>query len=624
MLKPATNSCVKASPAAMSNDVTGRYCGHNPASEERYAIVRRWIDECSTHLKCNETVSGSERIDACRTPLPTRCIKISEDGRMVYLQEMEGKRGPYITLTHRWNQETERCKMTVNNYGERLGGLRVEELPRLFQDVFLIATKLNVRYIWIDSLCIVQSGDNGEDWRREAPKMVQYYQFSFLTIAGTLPNLENGLLSPDSANDQPWASKLVRLPYRNEENAQAGFFYIYRRKVRLTDDYFGSIRSNTLFRRGWVLQEWLLSKKLLLYTPRGLIYECHSDVPRTDGQERIEPGGREPGVRSSLQLKASFHWTNASILDFWYRALEVYSGCHLTKPDHDRILAVAGVAKEVGQILINPRRDVAMDEDVNNEMYLSGLWLYDIHYGLLWQEHPSSEPWTVRVHEAPSWSWASLMGEVRWPERMQGVEGAFRVTGICLRRRERHERPEYMVVGKKVFKRLDDDSHDDRLGEMATGLPRVLFDPTNMHSCMHIRGKLQTVHVRGYLETEEKLYMAAFSTAQSAGLTSRRWRAICSPRRPETIAGWGSLEQLRLEHGTCADFGVAVHALHVSTRHLRSGGVIKRVNPVLDVLFLEETERAGGVYRRLGVGRIADGDLIKEFRRSEDQSIQLV
>jgi Heterokaryon incompatibility protein (HET) len=620
MLKPATNNCVKASPAAMNDDVTGRYCGHNPASEERYAIVRKWIDECSTHQKCNETVSGSASIDAYRTSLPTRCVEISKDGRMVYLRETEGTRGPYITLTHRWNQETERCKMTRNNYRELLEGLEVEELPRLFQDVFLIATKLGVRYVWIDSLCILQSGDNGADWRREAPKMVQYYQFSLLTIAGTLPNMENGLLAPNSANDHPWASKLVRLPYRNKANAQAGFFYVYRRKARLTDDYWGSVRNNTLFRRGWVLQEWLLSKRLLLYTPLGLIYECHSDIPRTDGQERIEPEGRKPDVRSSLQLKASFHWTNASILDFWYHAVEAYSGCHLTKPDHDRILALAGVAKEVGQILINPRRDAAMDEEVNNEMYLSGLWLYDIHHGLLWQEDPSSEPWTVRVHEAPSWSWASLMAKVRWPERMQGVEGMFRVTGICLRRRERHERPEYMVVGKKVFKRLDDDSP----GETAMGLPRVLFDPTNMYSCMHIRGKLQTVHVRGYLETEENLYTAALSTAYDTGLTSRRWRAICSPRRPETIAGWGSLEQLRQEHGTCADFGVAVHALHVSTRHLRSGGVFKRADPVLDVLFLEEVERADGVYRRLGVGRIADGHLIEEFCRSEDRAIQLL
>ena len=212
------------------------------------------------------------------------------------------------------------------------------------------------------------------------------------------------------------------------------------------------------------------------------------------------------------------------------------------------------------------------------------------------------------------------MTEVRWPKRMQGVKEAFRVTGICLQSRERHERPEYMVVGKKVFKRLDDNSP----GESATGQPKVLFDPTSMHSCMHIRGKLQTVHVRGYLETEENLYTAAFSTAYDTGLTSRRWRAICSPHRPETIAGWGSLEQLRQEHRTCTDFGVAVHALHVSTRHLQSGAVVKTVDPVLDVLFLEKVEHADGSYKRLGVGRIAERHLIEEFRKSEDRAIQLL
>jgi hypothetical protein len=141
---------------------------------------------------------------------------------------------------------------------------------------------------------------------------------------------------------------------------------------------------------------------------------------------------------------------------------------------------------------------------------------------------------------------------------------------------------------------------------------------------MHIRGKLHTVHVRGYLDTEENLYTAAFSTAYGTSPTCCQWRAICSPIRPEVIAGWGSLEQLRKEDTSCADFGVAVHALHVSTRYLRSGLLIKRADPVLDVLFLEEIDGGNHVYRRLGVGRIADVHLIGEFHKAEDQDTQLI
>jgi hypothetical protein len=616
MLKLRLTPTFAESPAARNNDVTGRYLGHNPVSKEHYSTVRNWIRECSAHQKCNQTVSKSASIDAYQSPLPARCIRISRDGRRIFLRNTEGMQGAYITLTHRWNQETEDCKTTSDNYQERLEGRGFGILPRLFQDVFIIAQELDVQYVWIDSICILQCGDDGADWRREAPKMAQYYQFSLLTIAGTMSNMEKGLLNTYLDDPTPWASKLVRLPYRDQTNAQAGFFYVYRRKVRLVDDYWTSIRSSSLFRRGWIFQEWLLSKRLLWYTPVGLFFECHADVPRTDCQERIEVETVKPDVRSYLQLKASFNSTNASILDFWYHALEVYSACHLTKPDQDRILAVAGLAKEVGQMLINPKQEVATEVEAQKEMYLSGLWLSDVHYGLLWEED-HSQPWTTRVNDAPSWSWASLMAKLKWPERNQAIQDEFHVTGVCLRRRDRHREPEY-TVGKRV--RLDDTSPDNIVG----GLQRVPFDPTNMFSCLHITGKLYTVHVRGYLETEENLYTAAFSTAYGTSPTSCQWRGICSPSRPEIIAGWGSLEQLRSEDTGCADFGVAVRALHVSTRYLRSGLLIKQADSVLDVLFLEEIDGGNHVYRRLGVGRIADGHLIREFHESKDQDIQLI
>jgi hypothetical protein len=565
-------------------------------------------------------VSGSTSIDAYQSPLPTRCIEISRGAKRIYLRETECTRGAYITLTHRWNQETEDCKTTADNYRERLEGRGFRKLPRLFQDVFIIAEKLDVQYVWIDSICILQYGDDGADWRKEAPKMAQYYQFSLLTIAGTMSTMENGLLDPYLDDPRPWASRLVRLPYRDRTNTQAGFFYVYRRKVRLVDDYWALVRSSTLFRRGWIFQEWLLSKRLLWYTPTGLFFECRTGSPRTACQERIEFEAAKPDVRSYLQLKASFDYTNVSILQFWYQALEVYSACFLTKPDQDRLLAVAGLAEEVRQILVNFKQEVATEAEIQNEMYLSGLWLNDIHHGLLWEEHYSSQPWTTRVNDAPSWSWASLMTQVKWPEKNQGTQEAFRVTGLCLRRQNRHERPEYVVRGERVLQPFD----DTRPETIAGGFQMVQFDPTNMFSCMHIRGKLHTVHVRAYLETEENLYTAAFSTAYGTSPTSCQWRAICSPSRPEIIAGWGSLEQLRPENTSCADFGVAVHALHVSTRYLRSGLLIKRADPVLDVLFLEDIDGGSRVYRRLGVGRIADGHLIEEFYKSKDQAVQLI
>ena len=95
-------------------------------------------------------------------------------------------------------------------------GHEFEDLPQLFQDAFIIVEKLDVRYLWIDSICIIQQGDDIRDWRREAPKMAKYYQYSVSTLAGTADNLTGGLLQPYNKDAIPWASKLVRLPYRDK------------------------------------------------------------------------------------------------------------------------------------------------------------------------------------------------------------------------------------------------------------------------------------------------------------------------------------------------------------------------------------------------------------------------
>lgn len=92
------------------------------------------------------------------------------------------------------------------------------------------------------------------------------------------------------------------------------------------------------------------------------------------------------------------------------------------------------------------------------------------------------------------------------------------------------------------------------------------------------------------------------------------------------IAGWGSAERLRNgnEATICADAGIAVHALHVSTRFARSGMLIKDHDPVLDVLLLEETGFESHTFRRLGVGRVFDMSLIREFETTSERDIQLV
>ncbi|CZR60139.1 uncharacterized protein PAC_10035 [Phialocephala subalpina] len=100
------------SPAALNEDIIGRYLGGDPSSELYYDTAKNWIQACLTHSKCNKTVSGSTRIDPRSSPLPTRVIELTREGgrQRLHLRETEGLHDAYITLTHRWNNGTELCK----------------------------------------------------------------------------------------------------------------------------------------------------------------------------------------------------------------------------------------------------------------------------------------------------------------------------------------------------------------------------------------------------------------------------------------------------------------------------------------------------------------------------------
>lgn len=57
------------------------------------------------------------------------------------------------------------------------------ELPKTFQEAIALTRKLGVRYLWIDSLCIIQDDHHG--WEVESAKMATIYSLSYLTIAAT-------------------------------------------------------------------------------------------------------------------------------------------------------------------------------------------------------------------------------------------------------------------------------------------------------------------------------------------------------------------------------------------------------------------------------------------------------
>jgi hypothetical protein len=167
-----------------------------------------WLSSCLSHPQCRTTASGTTQIEARDVLLPTRCLDIMQ--KHVCLRDTSGTRGSYVTLSDRWSKDTEDSKTMTSDIERRSDGRDFGNLPQTFNDAITITTSLGIRYLWIDSLCIIQSGDDGADWVKEAAKVARYYQQSIVTISAPGSTPSKGMLAPRSERS---LQSLLRLPY---------------------------------------------------------------------------------------------------------------------------------------------------------------------------------------------------------------------------------------------------------------------------------------------------------------------------------------------------------------------------------------------------------------------------
>lgn len=110
--------------------------------------------------------------------------------------------------------------LTINSSTPSSPGIPVSSLPRTFRDAVTATRALGLRYLWIDSLCIVQ--DDPEDWAREAGRMAGVYGGAHVVIAANRAGgCEEGFLPPvpetssmRTSPESPWSPRYPTSPRR--------------------------------------------------------------------------------------------------------------------------------------------------------------------------------------------------------------------------------------------------------------------------------------------------------------------------------------------------------------------------------------------------------------------------
>ncbi|PVH77342.1 HET-domain-containing protein, partial [Cadophora sp. DSE1049] len=291
--------------------------------------------------------------------------------RLVNSSEMEEVK--YIALSHCWGTAQ---AMTTNraNLEEHGHQIPIDDLPKTFREAAMITVGLDVRFLWIDSLCIVQ--DDLHDWEVESAKMAAVYGLSYLTIAV--------LHSPDNHG-----GCFLTRHWQNGE-------ILYERPFEPTSTILSNSTpiSTPLESRAWALQERLLSRRTLLIYPGELVWECMTtaacecrglqfDAPDADGSW-YQIQDLKGLIRPRKDLTAVEAAGN------WLRIISFYSRLRLTRYS-DTLPALSGLAAHFSQFI--------------DGQYLGGIWSGDLARSLLWE---CQEPAESVDRSLPSWSWTAV------------------------------------------------------------------------------------------------------------------------------------------------------------------------------------------------------------------------
>jgi hypothetical protein len=148
------------------------------SSETTFRTISGWFEKCHlTQLECPSPYvkPAGELLKGLRF------LQILESSIML-VENIQPDR--YNALSHCWGSGQPIIRTVKDNIAElRKNGIALGDLPRTFQDAVEICRRLGVKYVWIDSLCIIQN--DSQDWHNQAPRMASVYKNSFITIAAS-------------------------------------------------------------------------------------------------------------------------------------------------------------------------------------------------------------------------------------------------------------------------------------------------------------------------------------------------------------------------------------------------------------------------------------------------------
>ncbi len=399
------------------------------------------MNDCIANHEC-------QTIDETRDSkyVPSRLVKTSKGEPLTcslidltdqsYKDELLSNGVRYVALSHCWGvNPLAITKLTTDNIGSMIKDIPLNKIPKGFGEALQTCQRLGLEYIWIDSLCIMQSGSGSEkDWQHHAGIMDKICANCTLNIAvshasdshqGCFVQRDSDFLqtayvyAPTSISPENLGSSsdTESLDSSHEESPDPDAMSCLLTIFSAAYDFQSSLYlQRPLQKRGWVYQERIMAPRTLHFGRDRIFWECFEQYL----SEYLPQNPNKIGIRSTSRRIMSFNLpeevlesdpalhldqrTISNLELIWWDCVHWYSMRELTYPEKDKLMALCALAKRFGPVF--PAK------------YAAGLFLCDNAYQLLWtmlgltytrtcekdlEEHITIDTGRDVVYRAPSW-----------------------------------------------------------------------------------------------------------------------------------------------------------------------------------------------------------------------------
>lgn len=299
----------------------------------------------------------------------------------------------YVALSYVWGATQSLETNTANLRSlQQVGSLSVENttvpIAKTIRDALGVVKLLNERYLWVDSLCIVQ--DDEKTKHTEMSKMAAIYANASVTILAIQgSNADSGLQGFRGLSEPRNVSQTVHYLGRGVTLIQTAI-----------DGHTLELRTGepSWERRGWTYQEQIFSRRRLAFDSGSIRWECEGAIWR----EHVEASPRIDTYHNAVIRHQVLFRPMIPDLSMLQSLLSNYNNRDLTYPE-DALNAFAGIAYICSPAFAGG--------------FISGLPTAIFDVALLWQ--PESAKFRRRIAKIqntnyclPSWSWAGWAGPV--------------------------------------------------------------------------------------------------------------------------------------------------------------------------------------------------------------------